>query len=268
MLARIGHLKSGRKLEQGDFFMKNHPVFFTEHTDKFIVDDNDMDSDTDAESDMSLLSRSFLHRVDDRVRKIQDQHPKDATQDSIKHSFICGMFMSSTLEASVFMEKNYLENFHFIKNTGKDLTMRQMFDISEKLIAEQSDRSMELIQFIGVIHHGSIYLWLVAKKWSSLSRAKVYVFSDSLLCFGKIARTHYRILSGRTSWRGSKVHQNTELWTQIDGEPIEFEWNISHAALQQSPRVPVKNERTTRRCHRTDDLHVDVQRHPMGISRK
>ena len=26
-----------------------------------------------------------------------------------------------------------------IKNTGKDLTMKQMFDISEKLIAEQSD---------------------------------------------------------------------------------------------------------------------------------
>ena len=47
--------------------------------------------------------------------------------------------MSSTLEASVFMEKNYLENLHSIKNTGKDLTMKQMFDISEKLIVGQSD---------------------------------------------------------------------------------------------------------------------------------
>ena len=64
------------------------PGLFTEHTDKFIVDDNDMDSDTDAESDMSLLSRSFLHRVNDRVRKIQDQSSKDATQDSNKHSLI------------------------------------------------------------------------------------------------------------------------------------------------------------------------------------
>ena len=49
------------------------------------------------------------------------------------------MFMSSTLEASVFMGKNYLENLHFIKHTRKDLTMKQMFDISEKLISEQSD---------------------------------------------------------------------------------------------------------------------------------
>ena len=55
------------------------PGSFTEHTDKFIVDDNDMDSDTDAESDMSLLSRPFLHRVNDRVRKILDMKHKTAT---------------------------------------------------------------------------------------------------------------------------------------------------------------------------------------------
>ena len=49
---------------------------FTGHTDKFIVDDDDMDSDTVAESDMSLLSTSFFHGVNDRVRKIQDQSSK------------------------------------------------------------------------------------------------------------------------------------------------------------------------------------------------
>ena len=48
--------------------------------------------------------------------------------------------MSPTLEASAFMGKNYLENLHSIKNPGKDLTMKQMFDISEKLIAKQSDK--------------------------------------------------------------------------------------------------------------------------------
>ena len=48
------------------------------------------------------------------------------------------MFMSSTLHASVLMEKNYSDNWHSIKNT-EDLTMKQMFDISEKLISEQSD---------------------------------------------------------------------------------------------------------------------------------
>ena len=46
--------------------------------------------------------------------------------------------MSSTLQASEFMGKNYSDNWHSIKNT-KDLTMKQMFDISEKLVSEQSD---------------------------------------------------------------------------------------------------------------------------------
>ena len=68
--------------------MNNHPVLFTQHTDKFIVDDGDMDSDTVAESVMSLKSRSFLHRVNDRVRKMPDQSSIDATQASNKHSLI------------------------------------------------------------------------------------------------------------------------------------------------------------------------------------
>ena len=98
------------------------PGFVTEHTARFIVDDDDMDSDTVAESDTSLKSRSFLHRVNDRVRKIQDQSSKDATQDSKKHSVILGMFMSSTLEASVFMG---LRNFTFQQNKQKISPLHQ-----------------------------------------------------------------------------------------------------------------------------------------------
>ena len=101
--------------------------------------DDDMDSDTVTESDLSLRSRSFLHRVNDRVRKILDHSSTDAMQDIDKRSIIWGMFMSSTWEASVFMGKNYSGTLHSIKNTRKDLTLKQMFDTSEKLIVEQSD---------------------------------------------------------------------------------------------------------------------------------
>ena len=37
------------------------PGLFTQHTDRFIVDDDDMDSNTVTESDLSLKPRSFLH---------------------------------------------------------------------------------------------------------------------------------------------------------------------------------------------------------------
>ena len=91
--------------------------------DKFVIDD-DMDSDTAAESNFSPKSRLFLNGVNDRLRKMLDHSPEDSM----------GMFMSSTLEASVFMGKNYSENLHSIKIQENDLTLKQMFDISEKLI--------------------------------------------------------------------------------------------------------------------------------------
>ena len=64
------------------------PCLFAQHTDRFIVDDDDMHSNTVAESDLLLKSLSFLHRVTDRVRKLLDRCSKDAMQDSNKHSLI------------------------------------------------------------------------------------------------------------------------------------------------------------------------------------
>ena len=46
--------------------------------------------------------------------------------------------MSSTLHASVFMGKNYSDIWHSIKNT-EDLTLKQMFDISARLVLEQDE---------------------------------------------------------------------------------------------------------------------------------
>ena len=94
--------------------------------------------------------------------------------------------MSSTLEASVLMGKNYLEILHSIKNTGKDFTMNQMFDIAEKLISKQSDEIYG-VNAINCCDSAWKHLSLIGdEEVVSLSRAKVYVFSDSVLCFGKM----------------------------------------------------------------------------------
>ena len=86
--------------------------------DKFVIND-DMDSDTATESDLSLRSWSFLNRVNDRLRKMLDRSPEDAMQNIDKRSMIWRKFMSSTVEASVFMVKNYSNNSHSIKKHGK-----------------------------------------------------------------------------------------------------------------------------------------------------
>ena len=70
---------------------------------------------------------------------MQDRSPSDAVQNIDKRSLIWRMFMSSTFEASVFMGKNYSDNLFSIKRTRNNLTLKQIFEITEKLILEQSD---------------------------------------------------------------------------------------------------------------------------------
>ena len=203
---------------------------FTHHTDKFVIDDDDMDSGTATESDLSVKSRSYLHRVNGELRKILDQSSKDAMKDSDKHSLIWWMFMSSTLEASVFMGKSYSENLHSIKNTGNNFTLKRMFDISEKLIVGQSD------EIFGVTPINSEdFSW---KQWSlvgdveviSLSHAKVYVFSDSVLCLGNMDQNQTSNSAWEENWVGSRFRHITELWTGI------FPRIHHNAALQQKSK--------------------------------
>ena len=113
------------------------PVVCSQQADQFVIENDSMDSYTEEESEMSLKSRSFLHMVNDQEHT-KKQSSKDATKDSDKHSVISTIFMFSRLQASVFMVKNPSHNWHSIKNT-EDLTLKQTFDISEKLITEESD---------------------------------------------------------------------------------------------------------------------------------
>ena len=140
--------------------------------------------DDETESGMSLGSRSFLNRVNDQVRKRRKRSSRSVTEDSEKHSVIWGMFMSSTLESSVFMVKNYSDIWHSIKNT-KDLTMNQMFDVSAKLVSEQD----EICGVKTIVWENSSwkYLSLIGdEQIINPQRTKVYVFSDSVLCLGKM----------------------------------------------------------------------------------
>ena len=104
------------------------PVVSSQHTDQCSIENDETNSYAEAESELSLWSRSVLHRVNDQVRKRQKQSSKDATTDSDKLSVLWWMLMSSALQASVFLRNNYSDTWHSIQNT-EDLTMKQMFDI-------------------------------------------------------------------------------------------------------------------------------------------
>ena len=137
----------------------------------------------ETELELSVESRSFVNRVSDQVRKRQ-KRISNVTQEREKHSMIWGIFMTVTMESAVFMGKNYLNNCQSIVNT-KDLTLRQMFDVSTRLVFEQNEISG--LETIGWEHCSWKYLSLVGEEQViSLQRTKDYVFSDSVLCLGKI----------------------------------------------------------------------------------
>ena len=92
--------------------------------------------------------------------------------------------MFSTLESSVFIWKNYSDNWHSIKST-EDLTIKQMFDIFVRVMSEQDE--MFGVKTINWESSSWKYLSLIVdERIINLQRTKVYVFSDSVLCLGKI----------------------------------------------------------------------------------
>ena len=124
-----------------------------------------------------------MNRVNDQVRKKQ-KRISNVTEDGEKHSMILGMCMSVTMESAVFMGKNFQNNPNSIVNTT-DLTLKQMFDISTRLVSEQDEISG--VETIGWENHSRKYLLLIGdERVINLQRTKVYVFSDSVLCLGKI----------------------------------------------------------------------------------
>ena len=134
------------------------------------------------------------------------------------------MFMAVTMDSATFMGKNFQHNQNSIANTA-DLTLKQMFDISAKLMAEQDELSN--VETIGWENHSWKYLSLIGdERIINLQRTKVYVFSDSVLCLGKIHQNpeSNEAWKERIGWiTSSQCCRNFE---GISGEPTEFEWNI------------------------------------------
>ena len=101
-----------------------------------------------------------------------------------RNILLFGMFMAVTMESAVFMGKNLQDNQNSIVNTA-DLTLKQMLDISARLESEQDETSG--LETIGWENHSWKYLSLIGdERIINLQRTKVYVFSDSVLCLGKI----------------------------------------------------------------------------------
>ena len=104
----------------------------------------------------------------------------------------------------------------------------------------------------------------------SLLHTKVYVFSDSVLCLGKMNENPQSNIAWEDRLTWFKSSPECRALDRIDGEPMELEWNIfpGFTTLQLVREVQELLSTLSvepEKFHWTDYLHVDVQRHLMGI---
>ena len=246
---------------------------FTQDTDKFVIDDQDMDSDTARESNLSLKSRSFLHRVNDRLRKIWDHSSEDAIQDIDKRSLVCGMFTSSTLEASVFMRKDYSENLHSIKKKNREWSH---FETDVWHIWKVDSRTIrwDFWSVSNQLGRFSMETLIFGQWWrnhQSLACKGLCIFGFCVMSWKSESEPNIKYCLGRKVelvQRFATVQNSGHNWRRADGIRVEYFPRIHHiAAHHQSPRVHDQNERPIT-IQRTNYLHVDIQWHHMVIWRQ
>ena len=118
--------------------------------------------------------------------------------------------------------------------------MKQMFDISEKMVSEQSDEIYGGVKTIDWANSSFECLSLIGDEHVICPQlTKIHVFSDYVQCLGKMNENPQSNTAweGRLAWfKSSPEYRNLD---RIDGEPIEFEWNLSpgFTTLQFSHKV-------------------------------
>ena len=162
-------------------------------------------------------------------------------------------------------------SLHSIKKKQEKITLGKIsfFQVSESWCWNNQVRFLECLRSVGKILQWKQLSLVNDEEVISLSHAKVHVLSDYSVCVLKRwIRTQDQILFGISSWIGSKIHHNTERWTQLTKNLWNSEWMIFFTIhyIAVRPRSPEAHEQNGRvkTTPRTNYLHVDVQKTSHG----
>ena len=137
---------------------------------------------------------------------------------------VWGLFMSYSMKAAIHLGPIHLANSEIYKNT-KFEDIESVLNITQKLAKEHSEEILNVntIESASPSWKRSVLSHDQVIQWTS---AKVRVFSDSVKCLGKMNASKDAI----TRWEGQveefKMSPSYKALLGIDGEAIEFEWNI------------------------------------------
>ena len=132
---------------------------------------------------MGSAAAEFVNKVKDQVRSRQ-KRMSNVAESGEEHSIIWGMFMAATMNAATFRGKNFSTIQSVIKNY-EDLTLKQMFDVTAQLVNSQEEINC-LDKILWGKNSWTRQSLIDDETVINLQSTKVYVFSDSVLCLGKI----------------------------------------------------------------------------------
>ena len=141
-----------------------------------------------------------------------------------EHSIIWGMFMATTLNAATFIRRNFSTVQSVVKN-HEDLTLKQMFDVTAQLVNNQ-DEINSLDKILWEKYSWTRLSLIGDETVINLQSTKVYVFSDSVLCLGKVLQHPESNEAWKNRVAGVRSEKSYRDYDAIFGESTEFEWNI------------------------------------------
>ena len=128
----------------------------------------------------------FKERVNKRLRMMLNRPSGDNMDDIDTHSLTWQYSWLRQCAQPSFLEKMTPQNLHVIRNTDEKPTVKKLFDVTQRLIQEQR---LEIPGVSEISSATSLWERLSLnndEEIINLSKAKVYVFSDSVLCLGKV----------------------------------------------------------------------------------
>ena len=185
------------------------------------------------------------------IRKICGQSPTDDLDDLDVNTAIWGIFMNTTLQAAVHLGRDQMENLLFTKNQHLK-SAKQLLQATEKLIKDQTEiNALTTIDYKDLTWRSTS---LLCDKAFAITKAKTYVFADSVLCLGNMRDEPNEAWKNNIKWYFEKNHLK-----DIDGKPTEFEWKLfpGFTTLGILEEIQKIYERSAV-FQRQDDLHVNV----------
>ena len=132
--------------------------------------------------------------------------------------------MTTTLNAATFMGKNFSTMQNVVKN-HESLTLKQMFDVTAQLVNNEE----EITGLDKILYQNNSWTQLSLINDPvviNLQSTKVYVFSDSVLCLGKVLQHPECNEAWKNRVAGARAEKSYRDYDSVSGETTEFECNI------------------------------------------